>query len=715
MKKQKQFGQATGNNINITDSSDLPLTIDKIKGNHYQDSREGYNLLDFKETNTAITTSGLNYKKNSDGSIEVSGTTNRAWDYTMTNKYTFKAGKTYTVMANITGQATPTFYFKFNSANGGVKNVANGSKTTITIKEDQELNLMLSLSANFTVNFKAYILLYEGTEDKPYEQYGASPSIDYPSEIKTVKDSVEIDVVNKNLLNFANTEETTKGGITYSIKNGILKLNGTTTASFDIKLSKNIKIKKGKYTHSSSYIQSGLYISFDNLRYTMISSTFGKKRTLEITEDKTYKTYFIWIDKGTVLNNVEIKLQLEVGSTATDFVEHQSQSVIMPIQQEMLEGDYIDKDGEHHEWGKLVLTGDEKDSVFEQFNNATGLVYFRVICEWKEKNGKVVSNMLKVSSKDLSEIEQSADLIYSIVSRNEFFIMLKDSSITSVALLKAKLKELNEAGTPLTIYYEIRKDKDVNIYVDAPKTRYLLNDEQNEALTTELNAYQNITNIDASNELASVDVTYYTNNKSNKIYVKEYELEKLDKQLGNEFQKLDSNIQKLESATEYPNYFLRLISAKSTQKYTINSGEITQIQLEKFNYNGSFYGEFISVYSGMIDISRDIYLDISGAIKFYTSPKENCNISLCLLKYLYDNETESFSVKEELFSTDILKATTDSKVSAVIPSTIIYAQTNDIVGLGFKSNISGEYTIMQDPQNSFLKIRPISRIIQRPQ
>ena len=543
--------------------------------------------------------------------------------------------------------------------------------------------------------------LEKGTIVTPYSPYNQG--------------SVEIDIVNKNLLNIANTEETTKDGITYSIKNGILKLNGTATAGLDIQLSKNIKIKKGKYTHSSSYIQSGLYISFDNLWYTMISSTVGKKRTFEITEDTTYKRYFIGIDKGTVLNNVEIKLQLEVGSTATDFVEHQSQSVIMPIQQEMLEGDYIDEHGEHHEWGKLVLTGDEKDSVFEQKESATGLVYFRVNCDWKKQNGKVLSNMLKVSTKHLSEIEQNADLIYSIVSGNEFFIMLKDSSITSVALLKAKLKELNEAGTPLTIYYEIRKDKDVNIYVDAPKTRYLLNDEQNEALTTELNAYQNITNIDASNELASVDVTYYTNNKSNKIYVKEYELEKLDTQLGNEFQKLDSNIQKLESATEYPNYFLRLISAKSTQKYTINSGEITQIQLEKFNYNGSFYGEFISVYSGMIDISRDIYLDISGAIKFYTSPKENCNISLCLLKYLYDNETESFSVKEELFSTDILKATTDSKVSAVIPSTIIYAQTNDIVGLGFKSNISGEYTIMQDPQNSFLKIRPISPIIQLPQ
>lgn len=446
--------------ITFKTNVDSEIEITKIKGNHYQDSREGYNLLDFKETNTAITTSGLNYKKNSDGSIEVSGTTNRAWDYAMTNKYTFKAGKTYTVMANITGQAPPTFYFKFNSANGGVKNVANGSKTTITIKEDQELNLMLSLSANFTVNFKAYILLYEGTEDKPYEQYGASPSIDYPSEIETVNGSIEVDVVNKNLLNTANTEETTKGGITYSIKNGILKLNGTATANFDIQLSKNIKIKKGKYTHSSSYIQSGLYISFDNLWYTMISSTVGKKRTFEITEDTTYKRYFIWLDKGTVLNNVEIKLQLEVGDTATDFVEHQSQTAIMQIQQEMLEGDYV-ADVEHHEWGKLVLTGDEN---FVQQRNANKLNYFFLNYNLVKIKGDTISNMLKkAKTGEIWNKTSYEDLVAVSDNKQTINIMLSDTTITTLQQFKEKLKELYNAGTPIIIYYELAEPIDLEL------------------------------------------------------------------------------------------------------------------------------------------------------------------------------------------------------------------------------------------------------------
>lgn len=51
-------------------------------------------------------------------------------------------------------------------------------------------------------NFTLYPMLYEGTDDKPYEQYGTMPSPDFPSEIKTVKDSVEAKVVNKNILPF---------------------------------------------------------------------------------------------------------------------------------------------------------------------------------------------------------------------------------------------------------------------------------------------------------------------------------------------------------------------------------------------------------------------------------------------------------------------------------------------------------------------------------
>ena len=305
--------------------------------------------------------------------------------------------------------------------------------------------------------------------------------------------SAEVDVVNKTLLNIANTEETTKGGITYSIKNGILKLNGTATASFDIQLSKNIKRKKGKYTHSSSYIQSGLYISFDNLAYTMISSTVGNKKTFEITEDTTYKTYFIWIDKGTVLSNVEIKLQLEVGDTATDFVEHQSQTAIMPVQQEMLQGDYIE-DVEHHEWGKLVLKGDNVwEKVSNLYQNKT--TYFQTQSfDNLLKTEEIISNYFtkkRLWEKDVEGIVCDPSRAYSLRIR------VNKTIASTPSELNAYLKARYDANDPIVIYYKLANAIDLE-----------LTEAQKAVREQKLHTYKNVTNINLSDELASIDVTY---------------------------------------------------------------------------------------------------------------------------------------------------------------------------------------------------------------
>ena len=153
------------------------------------------------------------------------------------------------------------------------------------------------------------IKLVEGTETGEYSKYGQG--------------CVKVTKCNKNILNIEDIDETEKSGIKYSVKNGVLRLNGTSTNTISINLLKNIKIKKGKYTHSASYIQLGLYISLDNIANTMISLQNGKKMTFELTEDKVYSKYFIWIDKGLVLNNVEIELQLEQGSTESSFEQHE--------------------------------------------------------------------------------------------------------------------------------------------------------------------------------------------------------------------------------------------------------------------------------------------------------------------------------------------------------------------------------------------------------
>ena len=78
-------------------------------------------------------------------------------------------------------------------------------------------------------------------EDMTYEPYGVSPSPDYPSEIESVgtyfsfdeetgKYGIEVKNTGKNLLNIPDGTYTSNG-LTAVISNGIININGTSTAT----------------------------------------------------------------------------------------------------------------------------------------------------------------------------------------------------------------------------------------------------------------------------------------------------------------------------------------------------------------------------------------------------------------------------------------------------------------------------------------------------
>lgn len=431
---------------------------------------------------------GIKFTKNVDGSYNIFGTaTADAYFGTPLSIQDSKLinGETYNIHSNIAVSVSEIEIlvegYKNNTWKGHLlKGASCPAVASVNLTDLTHVRFGIRVKKGTSIDIPDFkIKLEKGSVATPYSSCGMG--------------SAEVDVVNKTLLNIANTEETTKGGITYSIKNGILKLNGTATASFDIQLSKNIKRKKGKYTHSSSYIQSGLYISFDNLGYTMISSTVGNKKTFEITKDTTYKTYFIWIDKGTVLSNVEIKLQLEVGDTATDFVEHQSQTAIMPVQQEMLQGDYIE-DVEHHEWGKVVLTGDETWTFFDK-----GFVLGDNISENLFKNRDKTKfegycNYFRVNKTSQTWTEVNCcgwNIVGSFWMREDHYIS------DNVNGFKAWLKSKYDANDPIVIYYKLANAIDLE-----------LTEAQKAVREQKLHTYKNITNINLSDELASIDVTY---------------------------------------------------------------------------------------------------------------------------------------------------------------------------------------------------------------
>ena len=180
-KDSVDFG--TANSMTIDTTEDMFLDVD-VYGNQYQATREGYNLLDTNSATVNYIESGRIFSVKNDGAWTV----NEAVSYLKldVSSIVLKAGNTYTVARNYAGETNS--WLSDNAGNNVIGMGYNEDHKTITLSEDKTIEYYEgSLD---TRNF--YIWLYEGNYDssKPYEQYGASPSPDYPSEIETVGSNV---------------------------------------------------------------------------------------------------------------------------------------------------------------------------------------------------------------------------------------------------------------------------------------------------------------------------------------------------------------------------------------------------------------------------------------------------------------------------------------------------------------------------------------------
>lgn len=355
--------------------------------------------------------------------------------------------------------------------------------------------LGISSSGN-TVTYKNIMLLkgtYTVDNILAYEKYGVSPSPDYPSEIETVKDSVEINVVNKNLFDGNKAVKFWRGfGAQVEFVENVFKVNNTHQSLYS---------KAFKITNEVK----NLTLSVGDI--INITSTKARVELCTINEDGTISNrtaiyqnqtvtknanaiYFNWSSVG-AFTVKEIIVSVYEDETTNDYIPHQSQTAIMPIQQEMLTGDYV-ADIEHHEWKKIVLTGEEELGSNFDIN---GSIFFGSFISDKDTNNEemVCNNYLYQSSKTWQQISNYG-FCGQIGSNNVF---IRDDRFTNKTDFLNYLKQQYEAGTPVTIYCKLAEP------VDLPLTS-----EQKVVRDTKLYTYKNTTNIDVSDELASIDVTY---------------------------------------------------------------------------------------------------------------------------------------------------------------------------------------------------------------
>lgn len=180
--------EVSGENIHIEDSSNARCEIE-IGGNHQQDTREGYNFLDLSNFSTQ-TKNDVTATKNEDGSIKLVGT--NSGDTFNINLSTINGEIGDYIVSGVTGGSRETYFLAIVQT--GVKTfteVTNGS-SNFSLTEETTIAANIYIAKGATINTTIYPMMIKGTENKPYEQYGASPSILYPSEAKSVGDNVNL-------------------------------------------------------------------------------------------------------------------------------------------------------------------------------------------------------------------------------------------------------------------------------------------------------------------------------------------------------------------------------------------------------------------------------------------------------------------------------------------------------------------------------------------
>ena len=316
--KKDSIDFGTANSMTIDTTEDMYLDVD-VYGNQYQATREGYNSIDLIPLiGKTETKNGVTYKINEDCSITVNGIPT---EYTSFNLLymSLKAG-------------TYKFVDGLNSNNVFMQTLGDFPNTsqnhTFSLAEDGNSTLYLVISAGTPIlnNVTLYPMLYKGTEDKPYEQYGASPSPNYPSEVETVgSNKNELDIqniivgglVNGNIVSNTISRLVTKEPIPVK-SSTTYNINFNEYGEFkSVRIGIHSLDSEGNFLKDSGWLKFSdtkqiIYTTAENCKSIRIIFSFSK--TAQTVTSNTEYTEKIILD-----DFYNMKFKLEKGSTATSY------------------------------------------------------------------------------------------------------------------------------------------------------------------------------------------------------------------------------------------------------------------------------------------------------------------------------------------------------------------------------------------------------------
>lgn len=334
--------ETEGQSIHIEDSSDLEGKLE-VLGNVEQDVREGYNLLENILTDKTV--NGITVKINKDKSIILNGTATSNTSLDITGNFAITEQSVFSGMCD--GYGYNKMLIQIQGSDYNV-NIPNSTPQVLQPKDNVKVRIYIYAGTNMT-NAMIKPQINKGTVAKPYEQYGVSPSPEYPSEIRAVGDNI-------NLLEITAKTQTVNG-VTFTVnEDGTVIANGTATSLAQISLVANVKLPTGTYTikDGKAYVESTEFNDwFDGL---------ATASTLTFNTEVLLKNVYIQVKQGETVNNKIFYTKLEKGTVATSYskfgqgsveIKKQTQNILSLIElPATIDGITVNKNS-----GKIVLNG----------------------------------------------------------------------------------------------------------------------------------------------------------------------------------------------------------------------------------------------------------------------------------------------------------------------------------------------------------------------
>ena len=311
----------TGTNVILESDLEIPIDI-TVKGNSIQETRSGKNLLPNTATNG--TTNGVSFTKNEDGSISIKGTSTARtlYNINLTKPITLLENTNY-VISKVGNDDVVEIYLRKSSVSELIASTAGTStykKFTNTYTE--EIFCYVAIPANVTIDTTISIQLEEGTTPTEYEQYGASPSPEYPSEIKSVGDDVNLF---SGLVKGKGINGTTGAEITSSSSSasGFIPVNFNQNPSYYLSgLTNQLTSFVSAYNSNKEFLGRSAWNAKTNIDINKTIFTYG---TAQGTGDIAYLRVIQSEGENTTGNIDDIdnlKIKLQKGTKATAYSEY---------------------------------------------------------------------------------------------------------------------------------------------------------------------------------------------------------------------------------------------------------------------------------------------------------------------------------------------------------------------------------------------------------